>query len=40
VLWNFDLELVDISDRWWREQKTYLAWEKKPLMVNVRPRKY
>lgn len=38
ILWNFDLELVDNSDTWFTTQKTYLAWEKPPLMINIRER--
>ncbi|RDW68613.1 cytochrome P450-20 [Coleophoma crateriformis] len=39
VLWDFDLVLLDDSDAWWTQQKTFLVWEKKPLMVNICPRK-
>ena len=38
VVWKFDFELVDNSDDWFKTQKTYLAWEKPPLMVNIHER--
>lgn len=38
LLWNFDIELVDDSDRWLRDQKIYLIWEKTPMLVKLRPR--
>jgi cytochrome P450 len=38
ILWKFDLELLDKSHDWYTRQKTYLAWEKPPLMVNIRER--
>lgn len=38
VFFNFDLELVDNSDAWLHNHKTYLVWEKLPLMVHVSPR--
>lgn len=38
LLWNFDFELDDDSDRWMQEQKVYLVWEKTPLLVKLRPR--
>ncbi|KAL4901846.1 hypothetical protein BDW74DRAFT_67207 [Aspergillus multicolor] len=37
VLWNFDLELCEES-RNWVEQKTYVLWEKGPLMCRLRIR--
>ncbi|KAF9870881.1 hypothetical protein CkaCkLH20_11553 [Colletotrichum karsti] len=38
LLWNFDLELVDSSEDWVRQQKIYLIWQKVPLMAKCRPR--
>ncbi|KAJ6019382.1 Averantin hydroxylase [Penicillium canescens] len=38
ILWKFDLELVDKSDTWFTTQKTYLVWDKPPLMINIRER--
>ncbi|QDS75182.1 hypothetical protein FKW77_008510 [Venturia effusa] len=35
LIFNFDLELVDPEDDWF-DQKTYILWKKKPLMVKVR----
>ncbi|PYI26853.1 cytochrome P450, partial [Aspergillus indologenus CBS 114.80] len=37
VLWNFDLELCEES-REWDEQRVFLLWERKPLMVKIRQR--
>ncbi|KAI1174097.1 cytochrome P450 [Nemania sp. FL0916] len=37
VLWNFKLEL-DRETGDWFDQKTYILWQKKPLMVYVRDR--
>ena len=36
LLWNFDLELANKDDDW-LDQKAFLAWDKKPLMVNLKP---
>lgn len=38
TLYNFDLTLCEESKRW-ADQKTYIMWEKKPLMVRLTPRK-
>lgn len=38
LLWNFDFELLDDSDKWMRDQKAYLVWEKIPLMARFTPR--
>ncbi|KAI1335368.1 cytochrome P450 [Xylariaceae sp. FL0016] len=34
TLWHYDLELCPESERW-TDQKSYLTWEKGPLMVKV-----
>ena len=34
VFWHFDLELCDGMEGW-LDQKSYLTWEKGPLMVKV-----
>ncbi|KAL3421832.1 hypothetical protein PVAG01_05988 [Phlyctema vagabunda] len=36
VLWNFDLELCEVSKDW-SQQKMYTLWEKPPLMVRLVP---
>lgn len=36
ALWDFDFELAPGSKDW-KRQKTYLLWEKQPLMVHLRP---
>ncbi|KAI8302091.1 Cytochrome P450 monooxygenase alt3 [Colletotrichum sp. SAR11_240] len=38
ILWNFDLELVDMAEDWVSKQKIYLIWQKVPLMVRCRQR--
>ncbi|KAK0119808.1 hypothetical protein ONS95_011240 [Cadophora gregata] len=38
VLWNFDIELCTESERW-LDQKMWLLWDKKPLMVKLKERK-
>lgn len=35
ILWNFDLELCAQSENW-ADQKTYILWEKHPLMVKMK----
>ncbi|KAH8776279.1 cytochrome P450 [Diaporthe sp. PMI_573] len=35
VLWNFDLELCTQSDKW-TDQKSFILWEKPPLMVKMK----
>jgi len=39
LFWNFDISLSPNSEKWWITQKSYLVWEKKPLMVSIRPRR-
>lgn len=36
LLWNFDLELMPESKDW-ADQKVFLTWQKKPLMIKVHP---
>lgn len=36
ILWNFDLELQEESQRW-NEQKMHIIWVKGPLMVKLTP---
>lgn len=38
ILWNFDLELVDMAEDWVSKQRIYLIWQKVPLMVRCRQR--
>ena len=38
MIWNFDMELSDETDPVWDDQKVYLSWQKKPLIVKLRPR--
>ncbi len=40
MIFNFDMELAEPDNDWWNKQGTYLVWEKMPLMVILRPRKY
>ena len=37
LLWNFDLELEERSQRWMDEMKMYIVWEKQPLFVKLAP---
>ncbi|EAU30964.1 conserved hypothetical protein [Aspergillus terreus NIH2624] len=37
VLWNFDLELCEESLHW-KDQKSYLLWDKPPLMCKLKQR--
>lgn len=36
MVWNFDLELVDPNDSNWMDQKAYLVFEPKALMVKLK----
>lgn len=38
LLWYFDFELASPDEDWWNKQRTYLIWERLPLMVNLKPR--
>ena len=38
VLWNFDLELCDDTDADWLDQAAYVTWQRKALIVRLRPR--
>ena len=37
LLWHFDMELVDKSQKW-DEQKVFVLWDKPALMVNLKER--
>jgi len=37
LLWNFDLELEEGSRTWSNGVKNYLFWEKRPLLVRLKP---
>ncbi|PGG95903.1 hypothetical protein AJ79_09813 [Helicocarpus griseus UAMH5409] len=39
LLWRFDVELCPESKQWTRGQKTYLVWDKPPLMCRLKARK-
>jgi cytochrome P450 len=39
VLWNFDLELCDQSQEWYK-QKSYILWEKPPLICKLKQRHF
>lgn len=36
LIWNFDMELVDLEDNW-MDQKVFFLWTKPPLNVNLTP---
>ena len=36
MLWNFDMELCEDCDGWIK-QRTFILWEKEPLMVKLNP---
>lgn len=36
MVWNFDLEMADPSDGNWMDQKAYLVFEPKALMVKLK----
>ena len=36
MVWNFDLEMVDPNDWNWMDQKAYLVFEPKALMVKLK----
>ncbi|OCK74982.1 cytochrome P450 [Lepidopterella palustris CBS 459.81] len=38
LLWNFDFEVCEES-RNWMDQKTFILWQKSPLMLQLTPRK-
>ena len=38
MVWNFDMELSNETDPAWEDQEVYLSWQKKPLIVKLRPR--
>lgn len=38
LIWNFDPELDDDSDKWMDNKKSFLVWEKTPLLVHLKPR--
>jgi hypothetical protein len=39
LLWNFDLELANQTDRDWLDQTAHVVWDKKPLFARLLPRK-
>ena len=38
MLWNFDMELSDVSKNW-RDQRVFVLWEKPGMMVKLTERK-
>ena len=38
ILWNFDLQLAEESEKWLEENKIYTLWMKAPLMTRLRKR--
>lgn len=36
MIWNFELEMVDPNDCSWMDQKAYLVFEPKALMVKLK----
>lgn len=38
LLWNFDMKLEQGQDDWVDKQKTFVVYEKGPLMVKLHPR--
>lgn len=39
LLWHFDMELVDKTQKW-DEQKVFVLWDKPALMVRLTERKH
>ncbi len=37
MIWNFDMELADVSQQWMEKLKVWSLWEKEPLMVKLVP---
>lgn len=37
LLWNFDLELDERSKSWAHNMKSFILWEKPPLLVKLTP---
>ena len=38
ILWNFDIELCEETDKDWLEQAGYVTWQRKALIVRLRSR--
>jgi hypothetical protein len=38
LFWNFDMQLHSESQGWIEGMKTYLVWDRPPLMVQLIPR--
>lgn len=38
MLWNFDMEICEETGREWQDQKVFITWQKKPLIVKLIPR--
>ena len=36
MMWNFEIEMVDPDDWTWMDQKAYLVFEPKALMVKLK----
>lgn len=39
LLWNFDMELDPRSEGWTEALRTFVIWEKSPLLVRLKARK-
>lgn len=38
MVWHFDMKLSGETDPNWLHQKSYIVWQKKPLLVELAPR--
>jgi len=38
MVWHFDIALDSETDENWLEQKSFIVWQKKPLVVRLTPR--
>lgn len=39
MMWHFDMELSTETDPNWVDQRVYIVWQKKPLIVELKPRR-
>lgn len=39
MMWHFDIELLPETDPNWVDQRVYIVWQKKPLIVKLTPRR-
>lgn len=39
MIWSFDMEACDETDKNWLDQRAFVTWQRKELVIKLKPRK-